>query len=158
MGGVTERRVSKLEEAFGEESCLWCEQYYWVRAATNKAIGPYSETVYGNEAGLVISRELGALLPEQDRDPHYLDHLPSYDLLGTEHEGVIEAWCRLEESRPPKEGCECFSAWLQIRSIEARVLRHYPRVGDRLIEDLKEYAASPLEKPLYHFIGGCACR
>ena len=158
MGGVTERRVSKLEEAFGEESCLFCQQYYWTRAATNKSIGPYSETEYGNEASLVISRELGAaLLPEQNQAPHYLDYLPRYDL-DVEHEGVTEAYRRVQVSRPPREGCPCFEAWLQIQSVEARVLRHYPRVADRLIEGLEEYAASPLEKPLYHFIGGCACR
>ena len=126
--------------------------------ATNKAIGLYSETEYGNEAALVTARELEALLPEQDRDPHYLDHLPRYDL-GAEHEGVIEAWRRVEECRPPREGCECFADWLEIRSIEAKVLYHYPAVADRVIQDLKDYAGSPLKKPLYHlFMGECACR
>ena len=158
MGGVTKGRISKLEGAFGGERCLWCEQYYWSRSASMKAIGPYSETAYGNEAGLVFCRGLEALEGslEQDRSSLY-DHLPSYDL-GVEHEGVLEAWQRVEESRPPKAGCECFEEWVQIRGIEAQVLRHYPRVAERLIEDLKEFAASPLEKPLYHFLGECACR
>jgi hypothetical protein len=158
MGGLTKRRFSKLEEAFGGESCLWCQQYYWTRAATNKVIGPFSETAYGNEAGLVVTRELEVLLrPEQDRDPRYLDDLPRYDF-GAEHSGVIEAYRRVEESRPPREACSCFEVWSQIRAIEAQVLRYYPRVADRIIEDLTEYAASPPKKPLYHFTGECACR
>ncbi len=157
MGGVTERRLSRLEEAFGGESCVWCQQDYWTRTATNKAIGPFSEMAYGNEAGLVFSRELGALLPDHDRDSYYLYHLPSYDL-GVEHEGVIEAYRCVEESRPPREGCPCFEAWIQIRTIEARVLHHYPLVAKQLIEDLNEYAASPLKRELYHFTGECACR
>jgi hypothetical protein len=158
VGGVTERRISKLEQTFGGEACVFCEQSYWSTIATNKAIGPYSETTHGNEAGLVVSRELEALLPEQDRDPHYLEHLPTYDL-ATEHAGVIEVWRRVEESRPPREGCGCFETWLHIRSVEVRVLYHYPKVADALVEALKEYAASPLRRPIYHFPGGtCACR
>ena len=162
MGGVTQRRISKLEQTFGGGGCVFCSQSYWTLVATNKAIGPYSETTHGNEAGLVVSRELSALLPEQDelrdRDPDHLEHLPTYGLV-TEHAGVIEAWRRVEEGRPPGEGCGCFEAWLRIRSVEARVLYHYPKVADALVEALKEYAASPLRRPIYHFIGGtCACR
>ena len=154
MGRVS-RRLSKLEEAFGGESCLWCQQWYWTMTATNKAIGPYSETAYGSEAGLVIARELALLEPDHDRD--YLDHLPRFDF-DAEHSGVTEAYRRVEESRPPREACSCFEVWSQIRAIEAQVLRYYPRVADRIIEDLTEYAASPPKKPLYHFTGECACR
>jgi hypothetical protein len=125
--------------------------------ATNKAIGPFSETARGNEAGLVVARELALLEPDHDRDLHYLDHLPRYDF-DAEHSGVIEAYLRVEESRPPREACSCFEVWSQIRAIEAQVLRYYPRVADRIIEDLTEYAASPPKKPLYHFTGECACR
>jgi hypothetical protein len=153
-----ERRVSKLEETFSGERCVFCQQYYWVSVATNKAIGPYSETEYGNEAGLTIARELEALLPKQGGGLHRADDiLPRYDL-DVEHEGIIEAYRRVEESRLPRESCPCFEAWLQIRSIEARVLRYYPRVAKQLIEDLNEYAASPLKRQLFHFIGECACR
>lgn len=56
------------------------------------------------------------------------------------------------ESRPPALGCECFEGWTVLRSIEAQVLYHYPRVAEALIECLERYAASPFDpRTLYHF-------
>lgn len=141
--------------------CPWCEQSYWMAVSTNRAIGPYCETEYGNEAGLVTVRELNELFRANgEAREHGLGHLPAYDL-DEAHEGVIAAWHRVVESRPPKAGCECFKSWLAIRSVEARVLYHYPRVAERMIEALDHYATSSFEtRALYHFGASnkeCAC-
>ncbi len=44
----------------------------------------------------------------------------------------MAAWDLVVESRPPREGCECYGAWALLRNIEARVLCYYPRVAERL--------------------------
>ena len=130
--------------------------------STNPAIGPFCKTEYGNEAGLVtvrayndLCREYGYEVPD-DR----LDNLPRY-ALDREHEGVIAAWERVVESRPPAPGCECFEGWTLLRSIEVHVLYHYPRVAELLIDCLQQYAASPFDpRALYHFPANredCAC-
>lgn len=153
MGSVG-RRLARLEQHTSvTQPCRWCEQAYWTMVSTNPAIGPYSETKFGNEVGLVTVRAYNDLRREsgQEVPKDHLDHLPAYDL-DHQHEGVIAAWERVVESRPPREGCECFEGWTVWRSIEARVLCHYPRVAEALIEALKHYAASPFEpRVLYHF-------
>lgn len=162
LGGI-DRRLARLEQLSAMQPCRWCEQAYWSMVSTNSAIGPYSKTEYGNEAGLVTVRAYNDLLRasgyEDIRDDH-LDHLPTYDL-AEEHEGVITAWRCVAESRPPRPGCECFEGWMSTRSIQARVLYHYPRVAEALIEALEQYAASPFDpRALYHFRGGgkeCTC-
>lgn len=153
MGSVRSR-LDRLEMRSSDaQPCRWCEQAYWTMVSTNPAIGPYCQTEYGNEVGLVTVRAYHELLREvghEGSDDH-LDHLPTYEL-EHHHEGVIEAWERVVESRPPREGCECFEGWTVLRSIDARVLYHYPRVAEALVDCLEQYAASPLDpRALYHF-------
>lgn len=154
-----DRRLARLEQLSATQPCRWCEQAYWSMVSTNSAIGPYCKTEYGNEAGLVFSRTLSELLRvSEGRDG--LGYLPTYEL-DREHEGVITAWRRVAESRPPKPGCECFEGWMVTRSVQARILYHYPRVAEALIEALEQHAASPFDtRALHHFGGGgkeCAC-
>lgn len=163
MGSVG-RRLARLEQQSSEgELCRWCEQAYWTMVSTNPAIGLFSKTEYGHEAGLVTVRAYNDLLRAHGYEvpDDNLDYLPVYDL-SEEHEGVVEAWRRVEESRPPRPGCECFDRKGAIRSIEARVLYHYPRVAEACIEALDRYAASPFDpRALYHFPIGdkeCSCR
>ncbi len=165
MGSVVGRRLARLEaHSSAVDPCRWCEQSYWTMVADNPAIGLYSETEYGHEAGLVTRRAYNELLRENGYevpDELHLDYLPVYDLTGQEHEGIIAAWNLVIESRPPRAGCECIGRWAAMRSVEARVLYHYPRVAERMIEALEHYAASPFEaRALYHFAGDyekCAC-
>lgn len=166
MGSVA-RRLAQLEmQSFAIQPCRWCEQSYWTLVSTNRAIGPYCETEYGKEVGLVTVRELNELFrasgDAREHDLDYLDHLPAYDALAEEHEGVVAAWDRVVESRPPMAGCECFESWTVVRSVEARVLYHYPRVAEAMMEELDQYAASPFEtRALYHYFGAgnkeCSC-
>lgn len=160
MGSIT-RRLESLERRSSamRSPCPWCEQSYWTAVSTNRAIGPYSDTEYGNEAGLVILRELSRIFGESEYGGHYPDHLPAYDL-DEQHEGVIAAWDRVVESRPPRAECECFEGWATVGSVEARVLYHYPRVAKAMVEELDRYARSPFEdRALYHWFQneGCAC-
>ncbi len=165
MGSIG-RRLARLEQqASVAQPCRWCEQAYWTMVADNPAIGLYSETEYGSEVSRVTLRAYDDLLSEcgyEVRDRHHRDDLPSYDLnLTHEHEGVMAAWDLVVESRPPREGCQCYGAWALLRNIEARVLCYYPRVAERLIEALEQYAASPLDpRTLYHWPMGredCVC-
>jgi hypothetical protein len=160
MGSIG-RRLRRLERELAaiEDACAWCEQAYWTLVSTNDAIGPYSKTEYGNEAGLAYSSTLQTLTgrAEPDYDPRRL----RADELDWVHKGFIEAWQLVEESRPPRDGCECFETRLVLRDIEARVLAHYPRVAAAAAELLENYAASPPEtRVLYHYggeKGECAC-
>jgi hypothetical protein len=160
--GSINRRLLRLERLSAMQPCRWCEQAYWSMVSTKSAVGPYCKTEYGNEASLVFVRTLSELfrVGEDRNDPNHLSHLPTCEL-DREHEGVTAAWRRVAQSRPPKPGCECIEEWMFTRSVQARVLYHYPRVAEALIEALERYAASPFNpRALYHFGGGgkeCVC-
>jgi hypothetical protein len=131
----------------------------------NEAVGPYSETEYGNEVGLVYSRALGELSSAGEGDgtreaSDHLSDLPVYDLR-EEHEGVVAAYALVEAARPPAAGCECIKVARAFHSIKARVLYHYPLVAEAAIAALKKYARQPPDaRALYHWpMGndGCVC-
>ncbi len=162
--GSLGRRLARLEQQSSVvQPCRWCEQAYWTMVADNPAIGLYCETEYGSEVSRVAMRAYDDLFREcgyEVRDRHHRDDLPTYDLDQTEeHQGVMAAWALVVESRPPREGCQCYGARAVLRNIEARVLCYYPRVAEALIEALEHYAASPLEtRALYHWpMGNEAC-
>ena len=160
--GRLERRLGRLERSLNASSgrCIWCEQRYWTMVCLNPAIGPYSKTEHGNECGLVFSRALAELCGDVVED-HYPRNLPTYDLDAGEHEAFLLAYAAVEESRPPRAGCECIEVARAFRSIEARVLHHYPRVAEAAVACLQEYARKPPDpRALYHWPGGsdgCVC-
>ena len=157
-----ERRLRRLErslKASGGE-CVWCAQSYWTKVCLNPAIGPYSKTEHGGEAGLVFSRALAELCGNVVED-YYPRNLPTYDLDAGEHEGFLRAYAAVEESRPPRVGCACIEKDRAIRRIEARVLWWFPRVAEAAVAALEDYTRKPRDhRPLFHWPFGdpaCAC-
>jgi hypothetical protein len=90
MTASLKRRLKALEASkrSAGKRCVFCEQWYWTLVAPRTAIGPYSETEWGNEAGLAVARA--------PRDAHF----------EVRHAGVEAAMRDVEQTRPRNPRCE----------------------------------------------------
>ena len=139
MAGSLSHRLAKIEQGMGQigSRCIHCEQYYWRMVSTNRAEGPYSQTARGNEAGLAMA-----------------DALKKGLVFEEVHEGVVEAFAKVERTRPRNPncalGCNEWGPWFE--NVEAGVLLDYPEVAEAFIECLREYAAKPLEERCHYWL------
>lgn len=154
IGGAARRRLGLLEQSSVRSPCVWCEQHYWTLVAPGDALGVYAKTREGRQVSRMFV-DACRILTGRPRGDEVL--LPD---LEREHEGVLEAWGRVVESRPPRTGCECFPVHQAELSLKARLLYHYPDVARAYVEALEQYAKESLQRNcLYHWgdLKGCVC-
>jgi hypothetical protein len=108
--------------------------------ADNPAVGRYSDTPRGHEAGRKISAAIKELANGNPWE-------------GEVHKGVLEALLAVFKTRPRAPGCKGIcNAWPEIARVRAGVLLEYPVEAEAEIRAMEAYAKRPLEtRCLYHW-------